>query len=252
MKKYLSLEYGTGRIFEYSKEEKPGFEKYSTKDGNISYRNYYLKGVRGVYKGLKIEEGNFGEQVKIGLEDNGTTFIVCMNTKSGSYYDNDFFVPFIQYLKNMELGETYLMQPYRFTPKGEKYEKTGVSIKDENNNPLERGTSLAYYKGKGKDRELVDGDIPPLEFKQKKSGKWELDKVAAAKRDEVIDNLVEEAEEEHKADFSSGIEGYNVTSADYASKGGNNTPQSTEAPVKEEAVVEQEVESEVEDDDLPF
>jgi hypothetical protein len=253
MRKYLSLEYGSGKIFEYSKESKPGYEKYTTKKGDVSYRNYFLKGIRGEYKGFKIEDGKFGEQIKVGLEADGILYIVCMNTQSGSYYDNDFFVPFLQYLKSMKVGETYLVQPYKFTPDDSKYEKKGVSVKDEEDNPIERGLSMSYFK----DKKLVKGDIPALEFKQK-GKKWELDKVAAAKRDEYLSEVIDEISPDHESDFSGGIKGYNVTSADYNTSKSNSEEDTaenatqeqadeTKTPSKEKAEVVED-----DDDDLPF
>lgn len=255
MTKYLSLDYVKGQFFEYSKDELPGYEKHTSSKGNVTYRNYFLKGVRGVFKGVKFEDGNFGEQVRVGLEDNGTVYVLSLGTSNTNGYEDGFFIPLLQFLPGMKIGETYLISPYRFTPKDSKYEKRGISIKDENDQPVERVLSQAYYKNK----ELIEGDIPALTFEQDRKEKWFVDPVSQKARDKYIDTVIEGLEKTHPADFGGGIQGYNVTSADLAT-GAQRTapmpseevPTATKANPKTSAKVEEPASSEVDDSDLPF
>lgn len=214
MKKYLSLDYTKGQFFEYSKEEIPGYEKHTGKEGKVSYRNYFLKGVRGVFKGVKFEDGNFGEQIRVGLEDNGVMYLLSMGTSNSNGYEDDFFIPLMQVLPGMKMGEIYLINPFRFTPKDSKYEKKGFSIKDVNDENVNRVVTQAYYKGQGADRVLIAGDIPPLEFEQDRKEKWTVEPVSLKNRNKVIDDLIIGLEKTHPADFGAGITGYNVTTAD--------------------------------------
>ena len=244
MRKYLTLDYVTGRFFEYSKEEVAGYEKVvNQKDGSVSYRNYFLKGVRGVYKGVELRSRDIGngrsiEQLQFGIEADGVMYLASMNTKGGnSSYDDRFVIPFIQLLNGMKVGETYLVQPYRFTPSDSKYEKSGVSVKDANDVAIERTVSMSFYKGKGEARELIAGDIPAESWEQDKKGAWSLEPVALAVRNKYISNLLDTITEAHGKDFGGTQMGYNSTSADMARPSSTPTTQVQPEQVTQGTVV---------------
>ena len=260
MKKFLSMNHTDGKFFESSKEEIPGYVKHTTKDGKVYYRNFYLKGITGTFKGMEIDtSGNFGDQLKIGLESEGTMYILCMNTKTNSgFYDDNFFADFLKVAGALELGKVYTISPYRFTPKGDKYEKAGVRVSDENGEKIERVLSTAYYKN-GK---LVKGDVPAIKFKEKKAGGYEVDKKSLIERDEYLDVVIERLLEKFPANFSQPIQGTNVTSADLAAQRNQSDPveeqktaEEEEAPATTAKVEKEEAPKEtkkVEADDLPF
>ena len=251
--KYLGIDFKKAQFFEHSKEEVAGYEKYTSSKGNVSYRNFFLRGVRGEFKGIRLKEGNFGEQLQVGLEDNGTTYILSINTVNGNGYDKDYFIPLLQYLKSMVIGEIYLINPYRFTPDGEKYEKVGVSVKDASDKTIERGISLSYYKNK----ELIEGDIPALNFElNERKGKYELSKASLEARDKKIDSILVELVKDLGRDLYEVAGGYNVTSVD-TSNTSSSTPTNkvetkAEAPKVETPKTETAKVKVEEDDDLPF
>jgi hypothetical protein len=142
----------------------------------------------------------------------------------------------------MKMDEVYTVQPYRFTPEGEKYEKIGLSVKDATGESVARAISQAYVK---KDEE-VPGDIPAIKF-VKRRDKWEVDKVAAAERDVYLDSVIERVVELFPAEFSKAIEGYNVTSADLATPSVSKPVEASVPQLEAEAVT-----SNIESDDLPF
>jgi len=67
--KYLQIEFKSGNLFEYSKEQKEGFEEHKNSKGNVSYRKYYKEGIFGVYKGTTLRDTDFGKEVSIFMVD---------------------------------------------------------------------------------------------------------------------------------------------------------------------------------------
>lgn len=235
MRIYLSLDQKTGRFFEYSKEEKEGWEKhtYTSKDGGttkVTYRNYYLSGVRGVFKGIKLQDGKFGDQFQVGLEEEGITRILSFPYKGQKgFHDDNFLVPFLKVLPNMQMGEVYTVKAYRFTPTDSIYEKSGVKVEDEVGESLDWALSESYVKKTG---EVVEGDIPPKKFKKNRTTKKsEIDMIAFAARTEYLDAVVEKILEQKPADFGSIASTPNMTSADV--NRGTSSPSTEENHVQE-------------------
>ena len=218
MRIYLSLDQKTGRFFEYSKEPKEGWEKnvYTSKDGSstsTTYRNYYPAGVRGKFKGIKLQDGKFGKQFQVGLEEDGVTRILSFPYKSQKgYHDDNFLVPLLKVFPNMETEEVYTIKAYRFLPADSIYERSGVKVEDSNGESLKWAISEAYMKKTG---ELVEGDIPPKKFnKTKNSKKAEMDLIAFAERTKYLDAVVDKLLENNPANFGSIQNNPNTTTAD--------------------------------------
>lgn len=255
MRKYLSLEQKTGRFFEYSKDPVEGWEKHTstTKDGatKVSYRNYYVGPVAGIFKGIKVQDGKFGAQFQVGLESEGITRILSFPYKSPKgYHDDRFLTPLLKVLPGMQMGEEYSVSAYNFTPDDSIYEKSGVKVVDSQGESLPWALTESYYKKTG---ELTEGDIPPKKFnKNKATNKNEMDLIAFAKRTEYLDKVIEKLLSQKPADFGTITREPNTTTADISrpnSTGIQNAagqdfdtpapaPQQEEAPKAEEPKVE--------------
>ena len=70
-KVYLQLEFSTGKIFEYSKEAKEGYEEYTSTKGKVSYRKYH-RGVTGELDSVSIRDTQFGQEISVSLKQEGT------------------------------------------------------------------------------------------------------------------------------------------------------------------------------------
>lgn len=185
-KVYLNVEFSSGRAFEYSKEEKEGYEKHTSSKGNVSFRKYY-KGVTGVLESVSIRDTNFGQQVSLTLNDGDTVQYLPFSIYSPSgNVDNSFMESLITLLPNMNKGTRYTITPYNFTPENEQYAKTGVSVKDEVGGKVEKALSFSYYK----DGKLVPGDIPAIEW-VKKLGKNRPSAVSLEKKDSFLLEILE-------------------------------------------------------------
>ena len=75
-KNYLQLEFGSGLFFDYSKEEKQGYDKHTSTKGNVSYRKYYKDGVTGVLESASIYEGKFGNQISLNIKNGDDIYYV--------------------------------------------------------------------------------------------------------------------------------------------------------------------------------
>jgi hypothetical protein len=214
-----------GTLFEYSKTEKPGWEKTVTtaKDDSsktyVSYRNYFRDGIMGEYVGVRHRASEYGDELQLGLRDveNQTEFIISfkLKTQRGNYEDQ-YLIPLIQVLPNMEKGQTYLVKPYSFQPSDSMYTKKGVKVTTEDGTAVERKITASYYKG----AELVEGDIPAIKFIADKlnKNKKKPDPKTLVERDDFIEACVEKLLEEHKSEFSSAPRTPNVGSADKAKR----------------------------------
>jgi hypothetical protein len=184
MKKFLSINFSDGKIYEHSKEEKEDWEEHENTKGKISWRNYYNKGVTGVFQGIKFREWEYGDEVQVFFKDGEDQLVVAfklLNSKGN--VEDTYLVPFIQVLPNMKVGETYTLFPYNFTPDGEKYSKSGVSVKQDG----ERVGWALTMEYKTKDGEHHEGDIPQKVWKEDKlSGKKKPSAASLEKRDEVV------------------------------------------------------------------
>lgn len=161
--KYLQIEYKTGNLFQYSKEEKEGFEKHVSSKDNVSYRNYHKNVLEGDFNGVELDKNTpIGAQIKVlinntNLDDNVMVQIPLYNSKGN--IDRNYATSLIRFLPNLSLGDHIKFYSFSLeTDQGNTIK--GVSIKDGEGKKLER-LSMSYYdKEKG---EVVKGDVPTVE-----------------------------------------------------------------------------------------
>jgi hypothetical protein len=156
--------YYTGDLFQYSKDEKEGFEPHTNSKGKVTYRNYFRSGVDGKLVGVSLRKnqhlGN-REELEFSLsnvgEDYKITFPVLSN--NGDEID-DFVEAIIRQLSNVNKGDMLNINNWKMN-KGDtingdivKYDNSGVNIKRD-------GEKVGYaltYQTKNEPK----GDIPML------------------------------------------------------------------------------------------
>lgn len=165
-----------GRIFQYSKDQKEGYEEFTNTKGKVSYRKYFNKGVDGVFTKLEKENNQYlngAEEIKLtltqGEELNILSFTVL--NQSADQLD-DYSQALTTLLPKMNIGETYNINNW-YMKKGDvingqevKYGKKGITVK-QGDVKLKSDITFEYVKGRGTDQEQhVKGDVPMLEWKQ--------------------------------------------------------------------------------------
>lgn len=180
--KYLNLDRMKGSFYEYSKEEKEGFEKHVSTKGNESFRKYYDYGVEGVLESVGLYDGyNGNQEISINVLKDGESHACKLSLKDQKgFVDSDFAEDVIKVLTVLKKGMNLSVNPYCFKPDGSKYDKRGISFKSDGVK-LERTLSNSYYK----DGKLVDGDIPAIKWNKRKD-KNELDLVSAAIKSQYL------------------------------------------------------------------
>ncbi len=190
MSTYLQLDYSTGHLFEYSANPKEGFEKHTSKTGKESYRKVHQYGADGVLNSVSVRDSNFGKQVSISLNDGATYINFGLNDQKGNV--DQYAESIIKYLPKVNKGDEIHIQPYKFKPEGEKYDKTGITVKV--NGEKIQGLTNAYTNKEGK---KVAGDVPAVIWKEDKLNKDkkkpDLSSVEK-KNDFLIDVLMEQTE----------------------------------------------------------
>lgn len=174
---YLSIDYTSGNFYENSKEPREGFEEHQAqKTGKISYRRYHPGGVFGKLMNAGIRTSPIGDQCSITLmSEAGDVFYISMGiyTADGGI-ENNFMEKLISLLPNLNKGEEYLLYPFAFTPakkEGDTKEPRmirGITIKNANNDKIEKAYTNAYKDAEGV---VTEGDIPYLDFAQRPDGK---------------------------------------------------------------------------------
>ncbi len=183
-KNYLQLEFGSGLFFDYSKDEKQGYEKHTSTKGNVSYRKYYKDGVSGVLESVSIYEGKFGNQISMNIKNGDDVYYVPIDIADQKGNVDTYAESLIKFLPQLEKGMNVSVRGYNFTPEGEKYAKIGVSISVDGEK-LKSQMTNAYINKEGT---LVNGDIPALTWKKDALGK---NKPTAVSQEAKNDYLLE-------------------------------------------------------------
>jgi len=166
-KNYLQLEFGSGLFFDYSKDEKQGYEKHTSTKGNVSYRKYYKEGVSGVLESVSLYEGKFGSQISMNIKNGDDVYYVPVDIVDQKGNVDTYAESLIKFLPQLEKGINISVRGYNFTPEGEKYAKIGISISVDGEK-LKSQMTNAYISKEGT---LVEGDIPALTWKKDALGK---------------------------------------------------------------------------------
>lgn len=195
MANYLQNEFGTGYLFQHSKEEKEGYDKYTSSKNNVSYRKYYKKGFYGILKGVSVRDSNFGKELSLYMTDkSGETTYINFSLFSPQKNIDDYAESLIAKLPAMKIGEGYRIFPYNIKEEGKKYSKIGVSVVEadvEKEKPGDKVEQLSYtyIKGRGTSEEkLVKGDIPKVEWEEDEYGDPKPN--AKAKNKYLYDTLI--------------------------------------------------------------
>lgn len=190
-KNYLQLEFGSGIFFDYSKEEKLGYDKHTSSKGNVSYRKYYKDGVSGVLESVSIYEGKFGNQVSMNIKDGDNVYYVPVDIADQKGSVDTYAESLTKFLPQLEKGQQIAVRGYNFTPEGDKYAKIGISITVDGVK-LKSVMTNAYYNKEGI---LVDGNIPALVWKKDALGKNKPSAVSLeAKNDYLLEVIKEQTD----------------------------------------------------------
>lgn len=229
-KVFLKVEGSTGKMFETIKEEKEGYEKYTSSTGKLSYRKHF-KDITGELLNSEIRDTDWGQRFGLTLKNGETTFKLEFNIYSqDGNVENRYMESVVKLLPLLNKGETYTMSAYNFIPEGEKYAKAGVSVK-KGTEKLKSSLTNSYYNKEG---ELVPGDIPAIKWVEK-LGKKKPSAVSLEQKDEYLLEVLTKNNERLK--WTSG----------------ESTTQPAEQKAKEEVPQKAAaMAATIEDDDLPF
>jgi hypothetical protein len=199
-KKYLQLEFGSGKFFEYSKEEKDGYVKHTSTKGNISWRKYADDGISGILESVSIYDGKFGQQISLSVKNGDEIYYVPIDIYDQSkQVDNTYAESLIKILPQLEKGQNITITGYNFKPDDSAYSKIGISVKV-SGEKLKSTITNSYYK----QGELIEGDIPAIVWVEKLGKKKPSAASIEAKDQYLLDLLVKhEARLTWKKDDSS-------------------------------------------------
>lgn len=189
---YLQIDYSTGSVYQYSKEQKENYEKHTNSKGVDSWRKVYSKGLYGKLESVSLRDSNFGKEVSIAVKDkNGDS--VFLNTPLFDAKKNlaSYAESFITVLPNLKVGQEYRFYPYNIKEEGQKYSKVGISvvpanIQEETVDKDNAPKKLTYtYTKNG---EEVKGDIPAVLWEEDFDGSRSMN--AKAKNKYLYDVLL--------------------------------------------------------------
>jgi len=232
-KNYLQLEFGSGKFFQYSKEQLDGYVKNVSKNGKVSFRKYYNEGIHGVLDSVSIYDGKFGQQISISIRDNEEVYYLPISIYTQSQQvDNTYAESLIKLLPELNKGDIVTVSGYNFKPEGSEYSKIGISIK-KGAEKIKSSITNSYYK----DGNLVPGDIPAIEWVEK-LGKRKPSASSIEAKDEYLLSLLQKEE----------------ARLTWKTDSGSEPAQAAPAPKQEQTKVQQAAPAivEGESDDLPF
>lgn len=186
---YLQLDFGSGNLYQYSKDGGEGFEKHTSSTGKESFRKYHKYGTEGTLSSVSVRDSAFGKQLSIGFEE-GIFINFGLNDQKGNI--DQYAEAVIKILPKVNKSDKLSVSPYKFRPEGEKYDKTGISFKV--NNEKIKGLTNTYDDKNGKE---VAGDIPKVIWKIDKLDKTKKKPDLASvekKNDYLTDVLMEQTE----------------------------------------------------------
>lgn len=260
-KHYLDIDYGNMCFYEYSADEKAGFEEHTNTAGKVSYRKLYKKGVYGVLQSVNIVDTKFKGKVlsfRMILGEDLYLATFSLYDQRGNL-DNRLIEPLIAMLPNMVKEQAYRIYPWALesdTPRadGSPRMRYGVSVKEANLDKMEviEGDE-AKVKPKFKRRkkeEKFDAKIhvPDLEFKEK-LGSWRPTAVSVEAKQDFLIELLESSLENL---------GYEGTDQESQPKQEVKSKSQRKAPVKAEVATAEYIKAPIDDlddedyDDLPF
>lgn len=267
MNHYLDLDYKTGQLYEYSRDQQAGYREHTNTQGGVSYRRYYRKGVYGFLESAYIAtpEGR-GMQLRIKLVTDQGTYTLKFPIYAASGRLDSYMESLIKFLPSMEKGVAYRIFPYVLDSErnGKSYQYKGVSVKiatevspDGTTGKVEAQSIPAAIVFPKKDVEYNPQDptqVPKLVFEEGLDGKMKPTALSMATQKQFLEGVLKKAVE--ALDNSDVFQSENQTEQ-AAPAPQPQTPPQTPTPAMKEApqtsvtVAEPELDAE-DDDDVPF
>lgn len=178
MSKYINIDYSTGTLYHYSKEqENPDYKEHKSSSGSTGYRCHFFKGVEGYLQNVSlVTNPQNRSQISIFLESKDNEYLyvnIDLFTQRGTI--TEYAESFIRFVNALQKGKYYNMSTYKMDatflekkdkeagkePRGKYYDMLGVSIKEVDSETLEvieKVEPTLVYKGNG------DNVVPSLVF----------------------------------------------------------------------------------------
>lgn len=167
MAKYLNVNYSDGKMFEYSKDKKDGFDSNFNAKGELKGFRKYQDNIVGEFVSVTESKNphlNNQSELTLTVKENEEFVNIKFSTEKQSGDYSDFAESLIRHLPNLVKGTTYTVMFYSFTPDGKTRKSTGVSFKTTDGDKVDKLTQSAVYK----DGTKVDGDIPAVTWRSVK------------------------------------------------------------------------------------
>lgn len=163
-----------------TKKDKDGnVENVEDKDGNLIYELTY-PGITAFIKDIQFNEGDYGTNINIKLEDEDDNHYILSLSCSSNYGER-----FMEVLPNLDLNKEVDFEPYSFTPRSSTNKVRGLSIKQDNEK-----LESAFAVKDGEDWEVLIKGFPMPDPKKKYNAeKWKT--FFSQRRDWLMDYLVE-------------------------------------------------------------
>ena len=126
---YLQVHYSTGAVYQYSKEQKEGFESHTNTKGVESFRRILKKGLYGTLQGVSLKDSDFGKEVSVQMKDvNGDINYLNVPLFDAKKNLASYAESIITVIQSLKVGTNYRIYPYNIKEEGAKYSKVGVSV----------------------------------------------------------------------------------------------------------------------------
>jgi len=202
---YVQVDYSTGAVYQYSKDQQENYEKHTNSKGVDSWRKIYNKGLYGKLESVSLRDSNFGKEISVAVKDkNGDNVFLNMPLFDAKKNLASYAESFITVLPNLKVGQEYRFYPYNIKEEGQKYSKVGVSvvpanIKEEAVDKDNAPKKLTYTYTK--DGVEVKGDIPATQWEEDYTGARTMNATAKNKYlyDVLLANVSESKQQEQPA-----------------------------------------------------
>lgn len=161
---YLQVDYSTGKLYEYSKEVKQGFEVQEVNGEVKGFRRYLDYGLTAIYKGVELRQSPIGDQLSLKFQEGIDWVQISVNAYTQRDSFTDFAESVIRVLPALVMGQAYRVYPYVMETEAG-YTNRGVSFR-ENDKDGEKVKPVLYYQKAGETSDDPNA-IPPLVWKEK-------------------------------------------------------------------------------------
>lgn len=165
MTKYLNVNVSDGKLYEYSKEKKEGFDAHFNSKGELKgYRKYQSNVIGEFVSVVERKNPNLNNQLEFLLtlkDSSGEYNVVTISAENmrGNY--SNYAESLIRHLPFLKKGTIYKTTFFNFIPKDSDKKISGISFKTSDDQSLENLKQIFNKKDGGQ----TDGDIPAIEWK---------------------------------------------------------------------------------------